>query len=254
MNSEELSFVLRHFSRGRLDTRRAYARFLKDSHQRQTRRWWRVAAAILIIVAAGAVVWLRQPEMITIESGTAQRIVVLDDSTRVILAPHSYLAYKSPYNRQLTMGGEATFAVRHDQEHPFYVEGRIGGVRVLGTEFTLSETDSTSSVKVKSGRIRFSSVKTGENVELTRGMAAIIRADSLRPRITVEAKPLPDHTFRFSNTPLRQVLDTLSAYYDVKITASSTQKRLTGDFSSASLDDIISMIETVLGVKIKVEK
>ena len=61
-------------------------------------------------------------------------------------------------------------------------------------------------------------------------------------------------SFVFSNTPLQKVLDELSRYYNVRLTADNTDKRLTANFNSRSLDEIIEIIEKVLKVKIEKKK
>ena len=57
-------------------------------------------------------------------------------------------------------------------------------------------------------------------------------------------------TFHFDNTPLREVLDELSAYYGVRLSADQEGKRLTGDFEADSLNMTIRLIEEVLDVTI----
>ena len=61
---------------------------------------------------------------------------------------------------------------------------------------------------------------------------------------------------RSGSTPLSYVLSTLSAYYDVSLSASSSAlgKRLTGDFEATQLADIVAMIEQVLDVKVAVDE
>ncbi|MEE3334729.1 MAG: FecR domain-containing protein, partial [Ruminococcus sp.] len=59
------------------------------------------------------------------------------------------------------------------------------------------------------------------------------------------------HEFHFDGTPLPQVLDDLSAYYNVDLSCpGAQQKRLTADFHADDLDSIISMIDESLDVKI----
>lgn len=70
-------------------------------------------------------------------------------------------------------------------------------------------------------------------------------------RKTSSAKP--SHHFHFDNTPLPEVLQELGTYYGVTLTADKTDKRLTADFDSESLDETIQMIEQVLDVKILTE-
>ena len=57
-------------------------------------------------------------------------------------------------------------------------------------------------------------------------------------------------SFHFDATPLPEVLEALGQHYGVQLTATDTTRCLTGDFIGESLDEILSMIEDVLGVNI----
>lgn len=63
-------------------------------------------------------------------------------------------------------------------------------------------------------------------------------------------------SFVYDATTLSDVLSTLSAYYDVLLSALSSAlgKRLTSDFEATQLADIVSMIEQVLDVKVAVDE
>lgn len=76
------------------------------------------------------------------------------------------------------------------------------------------------------------------------------------PTVTSLPQPADVHTFRFHATPLSDVLSTLSAYYDVSLSAPSSAlgKRLTGNFEATQLADIVAMIEQVLDVKVAVDE
>ena len=56
--------------------------------------------------------------------------------------------------------------------------------------------------------------------------------------------------FHFNNTPLAEVLADLAQFYHVKLRASDTHKRLSGDFETDSLEEILTLIEQVLEVKV----
>ena len=84
--------------------------------------------------------------------------------------------------------------------------------------------------------------------------------DTTRPASSAEVNMQPSSatvsmpkTFHFDNTPLREVLDELSAYYGVRLSADQEGKRLTGDFEADSLDMTIRLIEEVLDVTISRE-
>ena len=57
--------------------------------------------------------------------------------------------------------------------------------------------------------------------------------------------------FIFDNTPLSVLLDEISRYYNVRLAVDYPNKRLTANFRSKSLDEIIEIIEKVLNVNIE---
>lgn len=84
--------------------------------------------------------------------------------------------------------------------------------------------------------------------------------DTARPASSAEVNMQPSSatvsvpkTFHFDNTPLREVLDELSNYYGVTLTADQEDKRLTGDFEADSLNMTIRLIEEVLDITISRE-
>jgi ferric-dicitrate binding protein FerR (iron transport regulator) len=85
-------------------------------------------------------------------------------------------------------------------------------------------------------------------------MQATLSPDENVPVITVE----PDvnsiawrrGTFIFDKTPLKEVLETLSEYYNVSFAATDLDKQLSGEFYTEDLDFIISLIESALDVHI----
>ena len=71
------------------------------------------------------------------------------------------------------MEGKVAFSVKHDNAHPFTVEGKLSQVRVLGTVFTVDESRAdTAIVQVTSGKVQFSAIGQPDAVILTGGMAA----------------------------------------------------------------------------------
>lgn len=62
------------------------------------------------------------------------------------------------------------------------------------------------------------------------------------------------HTFIYDDAPLPQVLEELSSYFDCRLSSDCVNKRLSGTFADDDLDFIVSCIETVLDVKITIER
>ena len=87
-----MKFVLHHYRPGRFDPRKGYERFARSQSLHVRRRLWPVwaAAGVATLVAFGAYWWLAL-RLTTLSAGTVARTFVLDDSTRVVLAPGTTL-------------------------------------------------------------------------------------------------------------------------------------------------------------------
>lgn len=103
-------------------------------------------------------------------------------------------------------------------------------------------------------RSRLHSSESETNVEMEskpeHSTGQIKHIETPSPNITTWAT----HQFRFSATPLRQVLSDLSAYYGVDLDCAAEGKRLTATFRADNLSDIVSMIEETLNVTIKIRQ
>lgn len=126
---------------------------------------------------------------------------------------------------------------------------------MLGTRFLLDESrNDTAFVHVEAGKVQYTAVGQPDAVILTRGMRAQVVKGQQKPQVLTQRAQTRKGSFVFSNTPLQKVLDELSRYYNVRLTADNTDKRLTANFNSRSLDEIIEIIEKVLKVKIEKKK
>ncbi|MEP6990285.1 MAG: FecR domain-containing protein [bacterium] len=108
------------------------------------------AAAVLVVVGAG-LVWRTalSPRSGGLAAGTPMRyataIGVMDslqlpDGTRVLLGPGSVIELARDFGsltRELTLAGEARFAVVHDAAHPFTVHTKLASFRDVGTVFSV---------------------------------------------------------------------------------------------------------------------
>jgi len=143
-----------------------------------------VALACAVLALAGPVVLLRlQADHAT---GTAEaRDVVLDDGTKVSLAPGSALAVSfAPLERGVTLlAGEAFFAVKPDAARPFRVSARGVRTTVLGTAFNVRLDPQAVEVSVSEGRVEVDAVGTAD--VLAAGDALRIATDGDRARGSV---------------------------------------------------------------------
>lgn len=262
VNESEQEFVLRYFRSDKLDTKQALqnvkARLGASSQSKSVfmlrYRRMAVAATLLILLAVGAYTLL-QPKTITYASGSEIMACHLPDGTQVTLSPHSSISYQEDHCRSVEMKGCAYFQVKHDEEHPFDVNGERGHVRVLGTQFMVDERKAgTSMVLVTSGKVFFSSRDSKEGVFLTKDMQAQLLQGSKKPtmlgRCDVNDVAWATHRLHFDDTPLPEVLKELTKLSGVRYTASDNTKRLSGDFVTDSLPQVIQVIEETLEVSI----
>uniref|UniRef100_UPI004025FE35 FecR family protein n=1 Tax=Candidatus Cryptobacteroides bacterium TaxID=3085639 RepID=UPI004025FE35 len=188
----------------------------------------------------------------------------LPDSSSVTLAPGSTLRLQKHKDKRLVqMTGKVYFNVRHDDRAPFRVDAGSGFVKVLGTRFQVDSQDPIS-VSVVSGKVLFSAIRSGEEaLILTKGQSAVLDPAASKPVEITPKHPNPaawaTGEFIYDNTPLPEVLSELSEYYDVTLVAfdaghsSGESRRLSGEFSTSSLQEILNLINSALGTDIQIE-
>lgn len=116
---------------------------------------WRycAAAAVLLFVLIGTGIYFNS-ESIT-ETGLAAatnviknttskiKFVVLPDDSKLELSPNAKICYGDNFavNRKIQVDGQVYFKVKKDKKHPFQVFSNETTTTVLGTSFTVNETE-----------------------------------------------------------------------------------------------------------------
>ena len=124
------------------------------------------------------------------------------------------------FERRIRLEGEAYFKVEHNTRRPFVVEFAGGEIRVLGTSFNVKayRGDDIVAVTLDEGRVvldgRSGSFELTPSEQLLydrrSGEGRIVRVgDAMRYSIW------KDDVILFRDTPLGEVLETLSRWYDV---------------------------------------
>lgn len=126
------------------------------------------------------------------------------------------------FERRIRLEGEAYFEVTHNPRRPFVVEFEGGEIQVLGTSFNVKayRDDDIVAVTLDEGRVVLDD-RRGGRFELSpseqllydrrSGEGRIVRgADAMRYSIW------KDDVISFRDTPLAEVLETLSRWYDVR--------------------------------------
>ncbi|HEX8040241.1 MAG TPA: FecR domain-containing protein [Chryseosolibacter sp.] len=202
--------------------------------------------------------------------GKTERLVSLEDGSRILLKPASELIVRSNFNkekREVQLKGEAFFHVKRDPARPFFVYANEVVTRVLGTSFRVSayENDRDVTVAVKSGKVSVyasgadasgRSSKARHEVILTPNQQMVYhRVDDIISKELVE-KPeviLPNsNLFRmqFENAEVSQIFKVLEENYGVEIRFDKNllkNCRLTTSMSDEGLYERIEVICKAIG-------
>lgn len=88
--------------------------------------------------------------------------IVLADGSRVWINSQSVLEFPARFTeneRRVRLKGEAYFDIIKDEHKPFIVEVGDKEVRVLGTQFNISDYEGSFVATLVSGKVRFVSVR-----------------------------------------------------------------------------------------------
>ena len=265
-----IDFVAKSYEENRFDPKKALARSQNDSLRRSlslSKRTVMLKRIAGVAAAAAVGIFLYLSWLTSWTDYAAYDIAqtfTLPDSSSVTLAPGSTLRLQKHKDKRLVqMTGKVYFNVRHDDRAPFRVDAGSGFVKVLGTRFQVDSRDPIS-VSVVSGKVLFSAIRSGEEaLILTKGQSAVLDPAASKPVEITPKHPNPaawaTGEFIYDNTPLPEVLSELSEYYDVTLVAfdaghsSGESRRLSGEFSTSSLPEILNLINSADGTDIQLE-
>lgn len=221
-------------------------------------------AAVIVVVVGIALAWqvLRSPAAL-LEVATApgeRREVSLPDGTLAIVAPDSRLVVPAgfgPEHRIVRLDGEAWFQATHEG-HPFEVHSRIFQVRDLGTTFSIegrrhqffrvTVVEGAVEVRHRGVERRLALLEQGDVGDFHQdgALLAVHHDQPVESRTAWRTGRL-----EFVDAPVMDVIERLSAWYavDIRIAPARTIGRtLTATFPGDSLDSVLELLVTLLGV------
>jgi transmembrane sensor len=158
--------------------------------------------------------------------------LLLPDSSKVILESNSQLEYAvlNGY-RDVKLKGEALFDVKRDPNQPFLVHTGDITTKVLGTSFRIKSDPTTNDVRVTviHGKVRVfrTSTQNQDSQEedvalLTTNLTATYFAEEALLQAGISENPVlvnsqKIYNFIYNDTPLSEVLATMSEAYGLKI-------------------------------------
>jgi transmembrane sensor len=238
----------------------------QQQNQRHVRIYkYAVAAIIILLIGAGFIFYYtvnqRQSEKIYYSDNSVKEIV-LPDGSHSWLNMHSSLSLAPDFSqkhREVALKGEAYFEVKHDDNSPFKVNTGETVTEVLGTSFNIRQDSvfDNVSIIVNTGKVAFykSSDTKNKVILLPGNYASFLSKEDL-----IKAGNNDDQNFlswktkvlKFYNTPIDQVCNELTRFYNKRVISSINVKdlKLTGTFNNDSLDEILSTIGLTLDVKV----
>lgn len=188
------------------------------------RRWlaWGGMAVAASLTALVALPTLSEPPPSLYATGGAARTIVLDDGSRIELAPHSRLEVAGRHQDRLALSGGAWFDIRHDPSRPMSISADGLTISDIGTRFDIQTAERGSvRVAVADGKVAVSGGSLSRKVELAKGHALDVNAAGHVARV----RKVPGEQIGawragrliYDGAPLALVAADLSRYAGVKV-------------------------------------
>lgn len=176
-------------------------------------------------------------------------IYFLPDSSKVILNTNSTVKFsKVFFNRTVSLTGEAYFEVYKGSK--FAVKSPKGEVDVLGTRFSVSDSDEGFMVYCFEGNVKVKYRE--EEQQLSQGFK-FYTENNMGSVMKFEKKKYPDFLFfnlSFDKSNVNTLWPVIENHFGVKIyTDIPVEKYFTGSFDTAELDEVIDIICISLGLE-----
>lgn len=179
----------------------------------------------------------------------------LDDGSHIEANTNSQLSVELTSDARTVQlsQGEAFFDVESDPERPFYVVTRQGRVRVLGTQFSVYQTELDTIVTVIEGKVTLSPKSSMANSSVNNivlekneriDFTAVREGEEPEEIDATEALSWREQHLIFDGAPLPQVVTDLNRYFPETITLSQQQV----DFDDIRITGIIMLSSDIDGV------
>lgn len=202
-----------------------------------------------------------------VSAGKGERVsIVLPDGTKVRINAMSTLSYNpvlfNKKDRTIRFEGEAFFEVAHNEKAPFKVSTSGMYLKVLGTVFNLQAREYENNIEVSllGGHVMLWSPVSGKEQELFKNQKAVLCKGT--GEFLIEKMPdqrsipwLSDEMV-FKNKPLKEVIKTIEANYNVKFNFigndSISLDTFTGTLPVRDLLQVMEIIERSYSVECEI--
>jgi ferric-dicitrate binding protein FerR (iron transport regulator) len=230
------------------------------------REWLTMAASIFFLAVASFLIYqmVHRSGDHYVRTAANREVVNLDDGSLVTLNHESSLRYmpdKKNNIRRVDLTGDAFFEVARDVARPFVIQTDQVEIEVLGTSFYVDAraTESELQVIVEAGKV---AVRKGQaEIIITAGEKAIYRKSDgqLIKQNNEDANfnALRTNTIVFNNSSMSEVAFVLNRQFSSKITLGNDELKsceLTSTFKDKSLNSIVEIIKSSLGIEARQSK
>lgn len=215
--------------------------------------WRGVSAAALIASLVVALSLWMMSRPVAFETGIGeQRLVTLDDGTRMQLDTNSHVEVRLGQNaRRVEMtDGRAFFDVAHDAKRPFDVDVDGTIVTAVGTRFSVRRDGDRVWVVLSEGRVRIAAPDGAEKM-LAPGEQVSVAAGHLQPAQQADLALLESWTsghLIFRDLPLREATAEVNRYTRIPIVLAPDvdgSGRISGAFDAGDSAAFLSAVKAV---------
>ena len=160
------------------------------------------------------------------------------------------------HERMVALKGEAFFNITPNQQKPFIITASDVTIKVVGTSFNVKNMLDSVEVIVSTGRVQVT--KGEKMIELAAGEKTVIRNNDQQWVKEKEQETLYNyyHTREFvcDDTPLWKLVQVLNEAYKVNIVFGRSELRnlpLTTTFSNESLDQVLDIISATFNISVE---
>lgn len=264
-----IRFVANHYKEGIFDSGKGWKKIstsipdLGKKRRMGVRKTFTIAAAavLLFIIGFGIYKMANQTNELLAENNDTQ--FVLPDLTKVVMQKGAKLSYDKDFRgttRHVSMHGEIEFSVFRDETKPFIVSTPVSQIEVLGTVFTVDADYETTSLKVTQGIVEFTAKDPAIPIRCTAGMNLRYNAEEQEIAVFSDDNEMEINgkigTVRFNNMKLKDVVTTLSHFYDVDLSLPENEAELTfsSTFSQKSIIEVVNIINITLNSHITIDE
>ncbi len=227
------------------------------------RKWLSIAAGIALLAVVSFLLFqnTRSSGATFVQTQLESNTFDLSDGSEITLNQSSSLKYeldKETNARKVKLDGDAFFDVARDEKRPFIIETQNVEIEVLGTSFYIDSRPDQSQIQVivTSGKVE---VRSGNaKTILVANEKAIFQKDSKELiKETNEDKnflSFKSQTLLFENARLEEVVFALNRQFNANIVIENQELKdceLDSTFKNKSLNTILKIIESSLGVQFK---